>query len=291
MLYNYFSNKKLGVGIMARDCNNQLQKHIPKIEFLCSYFGFIKIVVIENDSVDGTKFTLTQWQKRNKNVIVQSLDSVINNNERTGSANSRIMRMCFFRNQYLKYFYDSNIDFDYIIVVDIDIDDFSVNTVLNSIIKAPDNWDALFANGRYYSKILGRYIKDRYYDNYAFVPFDSDEISLTYREIKLNNDYINSHLKKIPYLRCKSAFGGIGIYKYNKIKNLTYQVIQNTRSSYYQTLCEHISINQELKNCYISQELLVLYEKIPIYKHFVNLLKRQTLILFIKEKIFHKIII
>lgn len=284
---NVIGKKSCAFAILARDCNINLKKNILRVEELASYFKEYKILILENNSRDGTKKTLQEWAKSDSNVVVDSKDYNFDSNETVGSGSSRIERMTLFRNKYLEYYRTCEYKYDYLIVLDIDIDYFDPKAVLDSIVNAPKDWIALLANGRFYTTFLGKIIIGKYYDNYAFVPYNSDNLELNYEEVRCNNDIVQYGLKKNDYLKCNSAFGGIGVYSYEAAMKCNYSTYNNTRSDYYNNICEHIPFNYEMNkygNLYISKKMNVLYERKPLIKTLFTLnIKQSTMLWFYKK--------
>ena len=286
------NEKKCALAILARDCAIKLKRIIPKINSLSTKFKIFDVIIVENDSKDGTKDVLNQWKLTNCNINITILtfDGLFTNSDRIGGAMGRNERMCFFRNKYLDEFESRNINYDYLIVLDADIDDFSVEGLLNVICNCNENWAALFANGRYYTDFFGKRLLGKYYDNYAFVPEESDSMMLNYSQVKLNNDVINHGIKKNSFFKCKSAFTGLAVYKFNIIQGNRYELKKNIHSTYYESLCEHISLHEKIHNTgvynfFIAREMIVYYEKISLIKYIRALLIRQNIVLFIKKNV------
>ena len=57
-------DKKIVIAALARDCNEALINNIPRIEKLRELFTESHVVIVENDSKDGTKDTLQKWQEK-----------------------------------------------------------------------------------------------------------------------------------------------------------------------------------------------------------------------------------
>ncbi len=255
--------------ILARNVEKQLITNIPKIDSLRDYFQKSLVIAVENDSTDRTKELLFNWQHSGKGIFIDSFVSTFNSAQKTekgklfsGASRSRIERMAFIRNRYLNFIKANNLHSDYVIVIDIDLDDFDEEKIASAIKNAPGNWSAIFANGRLYSTILKKIVFTKFYDTYAYVPLETKSVQLTYREQFLNRD-----LKLKKYTPCKSAFGGIGIYKYNSIINSEYKTINNERCSLQEVICEHILFNvSALKSGanYICKDLRTYYQKMPI---------------------------
>ncbi|WP_022932602.1 hypothetical protein [Treponema bryantii] len=273
-------DKKVAICLLARDCEQELKRNISKIEELRNIFTSSYVVIIENDSKDNTKKILKDWQQTSNNIILISEDNVIVTNDVNydskffkGMSACRIQKMISCRNKYLEYVNSHNTNLDYVIVFDSDINGVAVNRIEGVIKEAPSDWSAIFANGRFYwkPKFLG--ITGNYYDAYAYLPFKSQNVDLTYKEIYIENEKLSRLLKNSAYIPCNSAFGGLGIYKYDAIKDKYYHLMQNNRSSVIEVLCEHISINIEAGKkgtLYISKKLKIYYEPIKGFGEIVK---------------------
>jgi hypothetical protein len=281
-------DKTVAIAILARDCEKTLPNNIKKIEHLRTYFKDSTVIVIENDSIDQTKNVLKEWERNARHVVVISEDchtKTIPDKSKEcpfpGTSMYRMEKMCFFRNKYMDYLRNINIEYDYLMIIDIDIDSFDVQSIIDTIINAPSDWTTLFANGVRYLKIFKK-IKIGYYDTYPLLlcnenADDNIIIEKTYKEMAENAVKIIKVLKKKKFVSCVSAFGGIGIYKYPYIKNEHYYTIYNTRSSVFEVLCDHVSLNYTLykKNVgtnYIASGMIVYYEQIKSVKLFFSLI-------------------
>jgi hypothetical protein len=147
--------------------------------------------------------------------------------------------------------FESGSEYDYLIMIDIDIEFFNIEKLVESMIQMPADADAIFANGRYFYQFGNKQILTNYYDTYALeignkqiVP---DKLLYLYKKMKTER-----------FVECKSAFGGIGIYKYPVIKNKYYTYCEDNKKS----VCEHIPFNHYLEKLYIDKKLIVLYENI-----------------------------
>ena len=282
--------KKVAIALMARDCAKSLHNNIPEIEKLVRFFVSYDIFVVENDSIDGTKEILKEWGQSNKNVHLLIKDNEEINYTLNGNLAKRIQRIAFYRNKYLQAIYDSKKEYDYLIIIDIDIKKFNSDSIIKTIEEAPENWEALFANGRKYTTFFNHIILGNYYDAYAYLPYDSIYADFTDTECRLNYDKINNEIKtsKDSYIKCDSAFAGIGIYKFEYIKNHFYQVKENNRSSHFDVMCEHIPFNLYLKHKYICKNLILLYDRISFIQYLKEKIISQKFLLFITRKILRK---
>jgi glycosyltransferase involved in cell wall biosynthesis len=265
---NILKNKTACFALLTRNCRDELEQNLSRIERIIPFFKETYTVVVENGSTDGTKEFLRTWKLNRSNnffVISDGIDDKV-------SHMSRIEKLSYCRNLYLTFIFESSWwkSADYLIVIDSDIQSFSENGLIKALENAPPDWSALFANGRFFFDVFGKKFLGRYYDLLAFVPqresgLYNGRTELTYREMLICSDYLSSKtLKKKRYLNCLSAFGGIGIYKANAIQDSYYKTYFNKNNSVFREVCEHIAFNLSVlrhgKN-YIAFDMLVLYEK------------------------------
>lgn len=265
-------NRCLAIAILARDCANNLRDNIERIEVLRKKFRSSFVVVVENDSIDSTKDILNDWSLTSSHVYVLSENlklDVIPNDLPLGinpsTSCKRIGRMVYCRNKYLTFIKEKKLQYDYLLVVDIDVEYFSVNGIIDGIINAPLNWGGIFANGYLQYGFIRKYR-----DSYAYFPYGMNK-----------NDYSNSryHLVKFSreltfkmlfnkYVKVVSAFGGIAVYKRKAIEKIEYVLERDLNSDEFEALCEHIPFNSKIINrgyCnYISSNMYVRYKKTSI---------------------------
>lgn len=271
-------NKSILIAALARDCNDSIIRNIHKIELLRKEFKESHVIIIENDSKDGTKETLSRWKQRSKGVetIMNDFGTVTMPEKskkiaNPGTSHYRISKMASYRNMYMDYAKNANFNIDYLIVIDIDVADFSINGIIESINKAPNNWGGLFANGTIDFHGLTPY----YYDTYAYIDLsDTQILNVSTAKLFKNSKKINRMLRKREYIECISAFCGIGIYKWDIIKHLKYTCEKNRdRNSYLEAICEHIPFNKKIieqgyKN-YICRNMRVKYNEKRNIKHVI----------------------
>lgn len=248
------------VAALARDCDDNLRRNIPRIEELRSHFRQSRVVVVENDSKDGTKQTLKNWQKQS-----QGVDLIMNDfgtqTIPTGVGGStslhRIEKMARYRNMYMDFVRGLDEQPDYLIVIDVDVEDFSVAGLIKAIENAPQDWSALFALGveRFYNLTYFMY------DMFAYVHKEMP-VPHTEKYMFSQKRKVVPRVKKEVYSPCSSAFGGIGVYKWKFIKELSYRT-QVNNDELISTLCEHIPFNLTIDKKYICRDIFVDYGRCP----------------------------
>lgn len=292
-------DKKIAICLLARDSESSLKRNIPKIEKIRKLFRESYVIVIENDSKDNTKQILKEWQTKSTDIYLQMEDtgtktipSAKVNGYFPGMTASRMEKMIRYRNKYLEFVNKHNEKLDYVMIFDSDIYDFDENSIYNTINNAPADWCGLFANGRYYWKPAFLGLLGKYYDAYCFIPKNAEHKDLTYKEIYLENDKLCKQLKKERYVPCDSAFAGIGIYKYEAIKDKKYELIKNTRSSVVEVLCDHVSLNLSTENkgtLYVAKNLKVKYESIKGFGPVITNIFGNRFFITLWEKISRKV--
>lgn len=270
--YKLMSKSTVAICSIVRNSNNGLVKNIPVVEKLRTKFKDSQVIVFENDSTDKTKSTLEHWSKNSTNVFVKCE----NFGERTIPKNDvdgfnkyfsfyRISKMARYRNQYLELLANMERSFDYVIIIDLDIEKFSINGIAHSFGLAK-YWDVITANGYSYSTTF----RKRYHDTYALVEIGEESIDQNEKTI-FENQQKWSYLEPGGKLeKVYSAFGGLAIYRYEAIINKNYGVTKNNNDRV-EVKCEHYYIHH-LMQCdgndkiFINPNMLVFYQKITFTK-------------------------
>jgi hypothetical protein len=171
-------------------------------------------------------------------------------------------------------------------VIDIDIESFSVEGVLNTIKKAPSDWGGIFAFGLKSFMIGKLRLKSFMYDKYAYMYKTIDVFSTEY--IYQEERKVMNRVNRNIYSSCISAFGGIGIYKWDIIKDLNYITKLNPDPKI-KALCEHIPFNKKIINKgytnYISKYLIVDYGKASL-RSFIKFLIPESIFNYFRRRFF-----
>ena len=184
----HLATSSIAVCGLARNCASKLNENIEFIEELRAYFENSVVIVVENGSTDTTRQQLDQWSSSKSGLFI--LDGVSVNDTtqviptysvspNPYSSRSRITRIATLRNQYLEYLAALNQSFDYLLVMDFDVDQISLQGVLNSFSRI-NEWEVVTAYG--YS--TGPNLKERYHDSYALVPLGEESLAQTEASIK-----------------------------------------------------------------------------------------------------------
>jgi len=240
---------------IVRDCNRNLKKNIPVIEEIRDCFKSSSVIVFENDSIDGTKDTLSKWKSeyQNVNIYCENYSQQTIPTENSSGVNKyyseyRISKMTKYRNKYLSILSENSIfKADFVIVVDLDIGKLNIKGVAHSFGLA-DQWDVVCANG-YFHDVRFR---KKYYDSYPLVELGNENDNQTETTIA-NNRAVWSFLKPgMPLIPVYSAYGGLAIYHFEVIKNRKYGVIKNIDERV-EVRCEHFSLCQDIREAGFSR--------------------------------------
>lgn len=195
------------------------------IESTGNRFADYRVIIFENDSVDGTTQFLREWSKNN--FRVKSIHATFGNIKRPCIS---FLAKC--RNKYLRELNKSKYDnYKYVIMVDMDIKHpWPIDSIVDSINNpAKNNWDVLCSNSHIQNGHL--------YDSFA------------YRDVmysKLTHDHVANVQKKNfsendkNWKSVYSCFGGLAIYKRDSLASCMYD--ENSED------CEHVSLHECIRN-------------------------------------------
>lgn len=262
------STKELVICGIVRDAEKGLRVNIPIINDFVRYFHEYTIIIYENDSKDATKEILKKWSDEDDKHVHVFMDN-LNQQKPTPKSNivscnpfysrKRITKMAYLRNQYMERLERMNIVADYLVIVDLDVAKLNLSAILNSF-NSEKEWNAVAANG--YS--LGPNLKRRYHDTYALTEFGDEINPQTENKIKLLAHKYGTLKNGDNWVRVFSAFGGLAIYKYEAIKGLRYQVLDNNDNRV-EVRCEHYSIYKQMAErgydkVYINPAMILKYQ-------------------------------
>ena len=265
------TDKSIAICLLARNCENTLPAQMEKIEKLRCHWQDSRVFIVENNSTDHTRDHILHYQQTTPGVVSDCFDDL------QLDQLDRIERMAQLRNRYLSLVAgEPGFIPDHLMVVDGDIG-FDEDSIVRVIRDAPADWASLLANGEFYVYAFGKKHHVLYYDLYALVPMERTEHSFSKDEMFANRTIIQRALRKSAYVKCKAAFGGIGIYRYSAIKDKRYTLEENTKLDKYRYICEHVPLTMSLLedgSNYICRDLHVSYERLP-YKVYAYALLRQ----------------
>lgn len=227
--YQQMKEKTVVICGLARDIGKNLRKVMARIESLGSKFKEYHVIVVENDSDDGTAEMLQYWQRVNPKVVILSQQLNARKWENIEHVD-RTKAMASYRNQYLNHIRQKQYSFDYMIVLDLDIPlGFSYDGIAHTF--SFDHWDVMASNGILVPP-FGNPIKNpMFYDAFAFRK-KGEQSKGNIKEI--NHLQFHRGEKLVPVT---SAFGGLAIYRKDGIM---------AGALYGGNDCEHVVLHQWL---------------------------------------------
>jgi hypothetical protein len=244
----HLSSSSIAICGLARNCARSLPENIKFVEELRSYFRFLQVVIVENNSHDNTRVILDSWSENSSYVVIldggtrstASKSDQYSTNANPYYSHKRISYLASLRNQYLNYIKSNARAYDYILVLDFDVDKITLTGVLNSF-EQRDNWDVACAYG--YS--ISPRLQERIHDTYAMVLLGKENKPQQERPIKQLQRDVRLDKKEGSLLPVYSAFGGLSIYKAGLLEGISYQALSNDDPRV-EVRCEHFSICHQL---------------------------------------------
>ncbi len=290
--YEHMKQKKVAICGLARDCQKRLKKNMAVLEKLRTCFSQSYVVVVENDSKDGTKDVLKRWAGRKKDVYILTEDSgqetipaESHNEARPWFSKHRMELMVKYRNKYLE-FVEKNFTVDYLIIVDMDLFHISLDGIADTF-GQPIAWDAVTSNGRNVPPGRAFFSGYVYFDTYALREV-SDTRPQT-EEMIFAYQYLLKPLKKgMPMMRVASAFNGLAVYRKPSVEGLRYHCLLNADARV-EAECDHVSLHRDMARqgkglIFINPSQIVYYDTYT--NHIFNLFLRCIWKLKIKMKSF-----
>ena len=234
---------------LAKDIHDPLRANLEYLLDICkNHCEDYRIIIVENDSTDGTKeYIQKQTELDPKIILLSSNEGIPSAVSHGGLSTKRFEIMSYWRNKYIEEIkkdqYDRYKDFDYVCVTDLD---HHVGTTANSLKTCfeHDQWDAISANGistnytTFEMDIAFFLTNDFYYDRLAYRDADYKRVKrhspVDIKSATLNFPYFDindSTLKPVT-----SGFGGITIYRKEALLSATYAGYD----------CEHICLHDKM---------------------------------------------
>ena len=245
--------KVLVVGL-ARNVGDDFEKNFRVLSSAVSIFDDVRYYVVESDSSDNTLEVFSRIKQNSPSFDFTSLGCL------SEQLPNRIDRLVHCRNTYLKYFFEHRDKFDYLIVADLDgVNDGLSAASLASVWSEDVEWDAVFANqsSLYYDIWALRHdywCPGDCWSNFRFLKEvgHSDERALW--------DAVFSKMIRIPtnhsWIRVRSAFGGLGIYKASTFPNEYYSCYDEHGNEVCDHVGLHLSIGFHDKKLFINPALI-----------------------------------
>jgi len=143
---------------IVRDSSKNVINNLNSIKKIAKTFIRSKIIIVENDSVDGTDKLCQQWVRKNKDMDIELISGPLDNDIPLSTSpedqidspfsRKRFEKMAFVRNIYMKELDKVQWDDCLVMIVDLDIKDIHPSNIIKIIHKEkPMEWNVLCANG------------------------------------------------------------------------------------------------------------------------------------------------
>jgi len=253
---------------LARDCAPALLKNLPVLDNLGARFKTANVVVVENDSKDGTKDVLRAWAAGRPHITLfledfntQTVPHALSTTANPSFSRLRIEKLAGYRNRYLEYARTLQ-TLDYVIVLDLDLHRVPIEGIAHAFGQGIP-WDAQFANGRI-SDPCRPQLGDFYWDVYAFWEL-GDSTPQTEAKMARYWESLQPLQKGMPLIAVQSAFGGLGIYRWDALRQHRYGVEDNADSSV-EVIVEHTYLHRRMIEAghvrlFINPSMVVYYNK------------------------------
>jgi glycosyltransferase involved in cell wall biosynthesis len=268
-------NTKLVVCGLARNVEANLPKNLKLLGSLRQYFSSVDIIIVENDSTDGTKLILADWQKEDKKNHLLVEDIGLDPVSKGPFTEHRISLMANFRNKYLE---KANAigSFDFALVIDLDIFKFDIHSIIATFASA-EKWDIVSGFGR---NIVTQSLTPVYFDVFALVEKGGSPIQ-KYTAIISIQKRLTRLCKSKKWIPVDSGFNSLAIYKGEIFQSNAKYGCMKTDSEEIPYLCEHIYFHKQLskegfQKQFINPTLRIQYSRYAfpfLMKHIKSYLK------------------
>lgn len=256
--FTAMKKSKVIIAAMVRDVAKSVPLILRKVYSIGRFVQDWKLLIVENDSKDGTRELLLDAMRRdpehieilgcgiNADFCKLSLPETINHEVNY----RRIWKMAYLRNMYLDRIYSEYSDWDYVMMWDLDIvGSVYIDGIATSFAEFQSNpeIDCICANGFYANDIT------IYYDSYAH-----QELGDTYHISNHKKHNLEVYLNQSKYRRgddlhrVKSCFNWFSIYRLSSLikRNLFYREPSENIE------CEHVLFNEQLPHVYVNPSMI-----------------------------------
>jgi hypothetical protein len=267
--YDRMARSRVCICALARDCARALSTNLPLLDKLCARFASAHVVIVENDSKDDSKAVLRSWARQRSGITLllddfgtQRVPDAWSTTHNPNYSRFRVDNMAFHRNRYLDQA-AALPDLDYLIVIDIDLHRIDIDGIAHSFGQTIP-WDAQFANGRM-SHPWRAELGDFYWDTYALWELGDSEPQ-TQQKLEDYWQLLHPLEAGLPLFAVQSAFGGLGVYRWDAVRGHRYGVEENTGDGRVEVICEHCFIHRRMieaghNRLFINPSMLVYYNQ------------------------------
>jgi|TARA_B110000259_G_scaffold144488_1_gene162738 hypothetical protein len=247
--------KKVVIGSIIKNVEKDIPNFFKLVTKISSMYSDYSIILVESDSTDNTFYVAKKFLEEKKGKIIK-----VN----TDKCNYRTERISLCRNQIiLEIKKDNKLNkFDHLIILDAD----NINTLLtpekirNTLNMAPQDWLGIFPNQYFFYYDLWALRIDKYFDYDCFQKFKEysshKNIKKIYNDIIFKNFFVIKKFKN-RFIKVKSAFGGMGIYRLKLVLNSHYNANGGKNSEH--VMFHNMITSQNKEILYIDKDLINSY--------------------------------
>ena len=255
-------NKKIIIASTIKNESKNLKNYFKTLDKLIINYKDYFIILVISDSNDNSLMLCKNYlSNKNGKIIIKNFKKKLD----------RIKKLEISRNEYLYLIKKKYFNFDFLIVMD--VDNVNTNLDVNQLERSlkKKNWNAIFPSQRFfYYDIFALRIKKIL--NFNFIEKISEDIlqnkknhniKIYFKKNLFNYFFLNKFSNK-RYISVESAFGGLAVYKINKILKFKYSSSNGKE-------CEHVYFNKKINlkygHLFIDKKLI---NSSGINKHTIN---------------------
>lgn len=265
----HLSKSRVIICGLIRDRESHIERLKEQLNSITKLFADYAVVIVENDSIDGTRRELINWANIDPHIHIIGCNNQTNNIHSCNLSlaatsrvkfrpeTKRIEKMVRLRNIYLDYINEHPLlsQFDYAMVEDFDLTTFTYIDGIYSTgfhLNNDSTIDAVCSNGIYYNQMLGNRITyETYFDPYAHKDQYNQNWSMIYNDIW--SSFFRQYSCDDDLIPVQSCFSGRAIYRVKSIKNKHYRTYLDHNN---QAVCEHVGLHETLNNMYLNSEMI-----------------------------------
>jgi glycosyltransferase involved in cell wall biosynthesis len=237
MVKSDISDKRVIVCGAARDVGKHLNKFFKRTHKAFRDFAVVDFIICESNSQDESYEILTKLQNKYPNLMV------IRDNSPDSVDLKRTVRIASARNLIQQFIKAKSADYDYVVMMDLD----GINRSLNrkSVVSCwnYEGWDVATANQPFQYYDLWALRAEGWITGDIWQEFELQRVNNnTLKTSQFLREYSRAIPRKLQPIPVISAFGGLGIYRIDCFLKGAF----SGSDKYGREICEHVPFNENL---------------------------------------------